>query len=339
MRDFGVHMKQFARKARLALLLVGAVLAATSTTVQPAAAVNNATSTLKVSPVRSDIEVAPGESKTVQVTVTNLTDDAITVRPITNDFIAGDESGTPALILDEDKTAPTHSLKRFLSPLSDVTIPAKQAKTVGVVVTVPGDAQAGGYFGAVRFAPTSPDGGGQVNLSASVASLILLTVPGKTVEQLKLTDFSVKQGNHTGTFFNTPNDLATTFRFESTGNVQVAPFGKISVKQGNKVVYEADFNDSTPRDMILPDSARRWDVPLKELGSFGHFTAVATLTYGSNNQTVEAAQSFWIIPTWAVILGIVLLVLLVGGAVAGVWYIRRRNQRMPRTHTTTGRRL
>lgn len=339
MRDFGVYMKQFARKARLALLLVGAVLATVGTTTQPAAALNNATNTLKVSPVRSDIEVKPGESKAVQITVSNLTGDDITVRPITNDFIAGDESGTPALILDEDKTAPTHSLKRFLSPLADVTIPAKQAKTIDVVVTVPSDAQAGGYFGAVRFAPTSPDGGGQVNLSASVASLILLSVPGKTVEQLKLTDFSVKQGSRTGTFFNTPKDLNATFRFQSTGNVQVAPFGKISVKQGNKVVYEADFNDGNPRDMILPDSARRWDVPLKELGTFGHFTAVATLTYGSNNQTIEAAQSFWIIPTWAVIIGIVLLILIVGAAVAGIWYIRRRNQRMPRTHTTTGRRL
>lgn len=291
------------------------------------AAAENTANTLKVTPVRSDIEINPGESKTVQTTVTNLTNAPITVRPIENDFVAGDERGTPALILDADKYAPTHSLKRFMTPLADVTIPAGKAVTIDVVITVPKTAQAGGYFGAVRFAPTTPDSGGQVNLSASVASLILLTVPGDTVEKLELTDFNIQQGGVTGSMFSSSNDIQAAVRFQNNGNVQLTPFGKVSVKQGDKVVYETDFNSGNPRDAILPDSARRWDIPLKNLDSFGQYTVSGTFTYGKKNQTIEVSKSFWVIPQ-SVIIAAVLAVLLVVGIIVGIWlYIRNRRRR------------
>jgi hypothetical protein len=290
---------------------------------------------LKISPVRSDVQVPAGTVKTIQVTLSNTGNETVTLHPIVNDFIAGDESGTPALILDEDQFAPTHSLKRYVTPLEDVTIPGRQAKTVTVVITIPSDADAGGYFGAIRFAPTDPDGGGQVNLSASVASLVLLTVPGDIQEELQLTDFAIKQDGRVGTNFRTPNNIQATVRFENKGNVQVGPFGRISVKQGNDVVYEADFNAEDPRDVVLPDSARRWDIPLDKIGSFGHYEVIATFTYGQTNQTIEVAQSFWVIPWWMIIAAIAAVVVLVGGIVLTILLIRRsRRRRAPRSRSS-----
>lgn len=288
--------------------------------------VKNSANVLKVSPVRSDIEIKAGETKKIQTTVTNLTKVPITVKPVANDFIAGDERGTPAIILDADKFAPTHSLKRFMKPLADVAIPAGKAKIVEVLISVPKDAQPGGYFGAVRFAPTSPDSGGQVNLSGSVASLLLLTVPGDAVEKLQLTDFTVLQGGKAGSYFQSSNDLQASVRFENKGGLQMGPFGKISVKEGDKVVYEADFNSKEPRDMILPDSARRWDIPLKNIGSFGHYTVSATFTYGKKNQTVETTQSFWVVPQ-IVIIATVVAVLALIGLIIGLWVFIRRHKR------------
>ena len=302
-------------------------------TVHPASATekSNSANTVKISPVRSDIEIKAGAAQTVKVGVTNLTDAPITVRPIENDFIAGDDRGTPALILDANQTAPTHSLKKFMKPLADITIPAKKTVQVEVVITVPKDAQAGGYFGALRFAPATPDDGGEVNLSASVASLILMTVPGPTTEKLDLTDFQVQQKGANGTVFRTPDNLQLTFRFASSSNVQVAPFGKISVRKGDKTVYQADFNQTDPKDMILPDSARRWDVPLKNIdGFFGKYTVHATLTYGKTNQTVEVTKDFWII-SWAAmaVAGGALLLLIILVFIT-ILLIRRKRRRAPR---------
>lgn len=323
-------------RAAVVAVLALAVLISPQTALAQTSKANPSTNVLKVSPVRSDIQIKPGESKTVTTTVTNLTNEVITVRPFENDFVAGDERGTPSLILDQNKFAPTHSLKRFMKPLETVSIPAKETKNIDVVITVPKDAQAGGYFGAVRFAPTTPDGGGQVNLSASAASLILLTVPGKFVEKVELTDFAIQQDGKGGTLFQTPSNIQASFRFQNTGNVQAGPFGKVSVKQNNKVVYAADFNNKTPRDMILPDSARRWDVPLKDLGSFGYYTVSATFTYGEKNQTIEVTKSFWVIPLAVMIGAVVGLLLLIALIVGIIWFLRSYKKRILQTQGRGG---
>lgn len=183
---------------KVALFVVVAVLIASLHSFTATAKTAN---TLKISPVRSDIEIKPGESKVVKITVTNLTDEPIAIRPVQNDFVSGDENGTPALIINKGKQLSARSLKQFMRPLSDTTIPGNATKTIEAVIAVPKNAQAGGYFGAVRFAPASPDGGGQVNLSPSIASLILLTVPGPVIEKLELTRFEIEQDGATGLFF------------------------------------------------------------------------------------------------------------------------------------------
>jgi hypothetical protein len=294
------------------------------------ATTNNSTNVLKVSPVRSDVQIPAGSSKTVQITVSNVTSSPITVTGIENDFISGDENGTPSLILDANTYAPTHSLKRFMTPIKDVTIPGNQAKTIDVLITVPANTQAGGYFGAVRFAPASNGTGGQVNLSGSVASLILLTIPGPTTEKLNLTDFTVQQGTKAGNFFNTTDDLSVLVRFENKGNIQEGPFGKISVQNGKKVVYQTDFNVTDPRDQVLPDGARKWTVPLKDLGTFGHYTVTATLTYGQSNQSIEAVKTFWVIPQSYIIGAAVALVVLIGLIILAIFLIRGRQRRRQR---------
>lgn len=236
--------------------------------------------------------------------------------------MAGDkEDGTPALVLEEDEFAPVHSLKRFMTPLENLSLPAGESATVGVVINVPDNAEAGGYFGALRFAPVSPDGGGQVNMNASVASLILLRVNGDVPERLTLTDFAVQKNGTTGTFFTDDQDLSLFTRFENEGGVQVGPIGKVSVTRGDDIVYETDFNDAAQREMVLPDSARRWNVSLGDLGGFGQYKVTATFTYGEDNQSIEATSTFWIVP-WTIIIGAAVLLVLVVGLI--VWLVYRR---------------
>ncbi len=291
---------------------------------------------LKVSPVRTDVSIAAGSSKVVTATVTNLTTAPLTISTIENDFIAGDEKGTPSLILDATQYAPTHSLKRFMAPIGDVTIPAGKAVTISVTITVPSTAQAGGYFGALRFAPSTQDTGGQVNLSASVASLILLTVPGPTVEKLTLTNFDIQQNGTSGSNFRTPDNLTFAIRLQNSGNLQEAPFGQVTVKSGNTTVSTYDFNQTAPHDVVLPDSARRWDIPLKNVGTFGYYTVYGTFTYGANNQSLDVQKSFWVIPTWAFIVAGVALLVLIGLIVLFIVLMRLRRNRKARRASNRG---
>lgn len=326
--------RRFLTSVRSVLGLFVVIALAVSLFNSPASAQSSATAnTLKVSPVRSDVSIKAGTSSEVPITITNLSNSPVTVAAIENDFVQGDENGTPSIILDANEYAPTHSLKRFMSPIGNVKVPANGSVVVKVKITVPASAQAGGYFGALRFAPTNPDDGGQVNLSASVASLILLTVPGPVTEQLNLTSFDIQQGSgKSATDFRTPNDLKVAFRFENKGNIQEGPFGKISVTQGNNIVYDYDFNQNTPREVVLPDGARKWEVPLKNIGDFGYYTVHGTFTYGQDNKTIEVERSFWIIPTYMIIAAIAILVILIAGIVFLIIWLKGRRKRAIRRH-------
>lgn len=178
--------------------LSGISYAAASTT----PATTGSTDTLKISPVETELTIAAGASAMVKTYITNITNATMEVQPIENDFIAGSqENGTPFIILGANSYAPTHSLKRFMLPLSNITITPGQKKEVDVTIQVPKTAQAGGYYGAVRFAPTSANADSSVNLDTSAASLILVTVPGALVEKLALTNFNVEQNGANGTSF------------------------------------------------------------------------------------------------------------------------------------------
>ena len=293
----------------------------------PAAAINNSANTLKVSPVRTDIEVQAGTNKAVQVIVSNLTDSAMVVSPVINDFVSGDERGTPALILDEEQLPSKHSLRQFMSPLPDVTIPPGEAKTVNVVIAVPEGTPAGGYFGAVRFAPSSPGDAGQVKLNASVASLILLKVPGEITESIALTRSNIQQDGKTGSYFTDTDNISFAFGFMNNGDAQIGPFGKISLQKGDEVIHESDFNDKSRRDVILPNSSRQWNTPLDKINGFGQYTVSATFTYGEKNQTIEVTKSFWVVPKSVIIMMIAGLLVVVGAIVGFVLFRRSRRRR------------
>lgn len=322
----GKKVKKFLQRGVIAFLLCQLVIALGGSAAFAASSVNTSTNTLKVSPVRSDVTIAPGASGKVSTFITNLTAAPILVHPIENDFVAGDEKGTPSIVLDENAYAPTHSLKRFMVPLQNVTVNPKETKQVDVTITVPKTAQAGGYFGAIRFAPASDSGAKNVNLSASVASLILMTVPGPTTEQLNLTNFDIQQDGSTGNNFRTPDDLSLLLRFENKGNIQEAPFGQIYVQKGKKVVYTYNFNQTDPKQTILPDSARRWEIPLKGFGKFGKYKVGGTLTYGSTNKTITVSKTIWIVPTTYIIGGVIAILVLIA-LIVGFWLFLKAYKR------------
>ncbi len=301
--------------------------------IQPVAA-----NTLKISPVRTDLLITPGESRTVKVTISNPSPAAVVVRPVQNDFIAGDERGTPALILDETTQAPKHSLKHFMRPMGLITVPPKSSVAAEVVLEVPRSAEPGGYFGALRFVPASPTDSAQVNLNANLASIILLRVSGEVPEKLTLTDAVVQRGGMAGTVFGGGEDITLAVRVYNDSGVQLGPIGRVSVTKGSAIIYETNFNNRNRPDVILPDSARRWEVPLDQIEDFGRYTVTMLLTYGTKNQSIEVTKVFWILPMWSIILGAALLIVLCVGIAVMVYFLRKR-RRARRSHARTGLRV
>lgn len=265
---------------------------------------------IKVSPVRSDLTINAGESRTITLSVQNITSGDAEFQAIINDFVSNDENGQPALILDSDKFAPSHSLKRYMADIPNFTIAAGKTKEVKVTVNIPSNAAAGGYYGAVRFTPAGSNGNSNVVLSASVGSIILVKVPGDIKEDLVIDSFDVRRGEDGvggSSFFTTNKKLFAVVRFKNNGNAHEQPFGKVRLLKGDKVLQETEINKTDPKGNVLPDSVRRFNVELTSLGSFGKYTVQGNFGYGSNGQLLSASSTFWVVPL-ALIIGIIVLI-------------------------------
>ncbi len=293
---------------------------------------------IKASPVRTELVINPGESRTITLTVQNITRTSADYQSIINDFVTNGEEGQPALILDADKFAPSHSLKRYITPIPNTHIPAGESREIKVTISIPKDAAGGGYYGAVRFTPAGSQGERNVTLSASVAPLLLVKVPGDIKEDMSISSFDVRRGSDGvggSSIFMTNKDLFSVVRFENKGNVHEQPFGKVRLLKDGKVLQETEINASDTKANVLPDSIRRFSTPLDKVGSFGKYTVEGNFGYGSDGQLLTAKTSFWVIPLAliiAAVVGLVLVLLLIFGLPRAVKnynkrVVRRANKR------------
>ncbi len=324
-------MNKVVRLFTLALIATGfAVFSITGVTSVQAQTAGNG---VKVSPIRSDITIKPGESKTITLTVQNITGAGALYEAIVNDIVPSGEAGQPALILDADKFAPSHSLKRFIAPVTSTQIDAGKTKDIKVTINVPKDTAGGGYYGAVRFAPNNGKGDKNVTLAASVGSIILVKVPGDIKEDMVIDSFDTRkgvQGVGGSSFFTTNKDLYSVVRFKNRGNSHEQPFGKIRLLKAGKVIQESEINNSEPRGNVLPDSVRRFDTKLDKVGSFGQYTVEGNFGYGTSGQLMSAKTSFWVIPIALIVAVIAAIAIIIASIILVPRAIKRYNRNVVR---------
>ena len=316
------------------LMAVATIITPLNASAAPAQNPSNGGNGLRISPVRSTITIEPGKTQTVNIYVTNVTTVPAVIKGVVNDFTAKkDETGSPAVILDPNQYSSSHSLKRFTTPLGKYSLNPGQTITVPVEIKVPANAAGGGYFGVVRFAPASSSGAenSNVSLAGSVGSLILAKVPGDYKELMTLKSFDVRQKDDPSSIFTTNKNLTSTIRFENKGNVHEQPFGKIILRdRSGKIIYQTEVNNTIPPSNVLPDSIRKFNVPLKNVGSFGKYKVEGNFGYGSSGQLLSATTTFYVIPK-AVIIGVIFLIFLILFLIFGMpKLIRAYNRRVLR---------
>lgn len=262
---------------------------------------------IEISPPLIQLKADPGETITTEIRLRNMTDVELVAQGAVNDFLAGDESGTPRILFKEDEKSP-YSLKDYIFEVPTVMLQPRELRSTEATINVPEDASPGGHYGIVRFvaAPSRPGAEeSAVNLSASIGTLVLLEVSGEVKRSLEVREFTTVKdipeqqkstgnqnqdnvGNATGFFEYTPVSFRT--RLANTGNVHQQPHGTIRVYNTfGKEMATLEFNQSDRN--ILPESIRRFNHTLEREWMFGRYTAQVNL-----HSTVNATTSFWVIP-------------------------------------------
>ncbi len=286
---------------------------------------------IKISPVKFEKTVFPGEVMTEILKVTNESDNPQDMRLFVKDFVAGDEFGKPKLL------NPGEGEGYFLSSWikTDATsfnFAPREEKLVEFRVEVPTNAGPGGYFGALVVGTVandpevlSEDKGAAIATSHQAAALLLLRVAGDADERAMVKDFKALKS-----VYGSPFKVDFLTRVESLGNVHIKPAGIIEIYNmfGEKKAA-IPFNNKGSN--ILPKSVRRFENEWAGKFGFGKYRAQLVLSYGltaqeggSGKKTLDSVSFFWIVPWKIVIPSLVGIIALAVLLVAIVRFYRNR---------------
>ncbi|MBI2285584.1 heme exporter protein CcmD [Candidatus Saccharibacteria bacterium] len=298
------------------LITAAIVLTFAVVSVLPAAAQQDTTgSGLSISPTLSEFTLKPGQADKLDINLKNITANKITAQASIADFESDNVSGNPKIITDPNHVSP-NSIRKFILGMEDIPLDVGQQKNVTLAIQVPGDAAPGAYFGIIRYkavpAGQNAPGPGEVSLSASVGTIVLIGVPGNIREQVQLTGLHIYSGTRKGTlFFEKPTKIGVELR--NLGNGFVKPFGTVEIRNmTGKEVYTYQLNNTNPRASVLPGSNRILENEIKNIGAIGRYTVTASVSYGSGSQVLTLKKTFWYVPIWlaAIILAVLGLLIL-----------------------------
>lgn len=302
----------------MSLLFVGVL---TFGVINTAVAQQNATgSGLRISPTRTELTLDKGKTAEIKITLKNVSGGDIVAKGTVNDFEADGEQGEPRIVVDKNAEHLGTSVAPFLSGVKDVPLKKDETKEIKIGVDIPNDAVSGAYYGVIRYlavpaeAANNQSESGKVSLTASVASLVLIEVPGNITQQIQLTNIFVYDGEKAKGFFTSPPQKAG-IRIKNTGNSFAKPFGRVVVTNSftKKEVYSYEMNNNNPRNNVLPNTARIFTDDLKNINKPGKYTITAGISHGSGGEVLTKKASFWYIPVWLIVLTIVLLTALAIG--------------------------
>ncbi|MCK4539739.1 hypothetical protein KAU09_01130 [Candidatus Parcubacteria bacterium] len=275
---------------------------------------------IKISPVKIEEMVEPGEIFKSQIKVTNEANEKRTFYVYLRDFKSEGESGMAKLVI------PGTEEGYYLASWIDVSregieLAPGQEEAVPFTVNVPEDIGPGGYFGAIilgteppRIQQQNEEKGAGMAIAQQTASLLLLRVKGDVLEDAHIREFNTDKD-----FYSTPFLVDFLIRIENAGNVHIKPHGAISIKNMfGKEVRVLKVNEKGGN--ILPRSIRRFNENTWEgTGAFGKYTATLGITYGvsadkggQGKSSLVAVKTFWIIP-WRIIIPVFLTLLFISG--------------------------
>ena len=277
---------------------------------------------LTVSPVRLEITGDPGATVQGELFLFNEQESTKTFYSSFENFEPSGDSGTPYFIGAQD------GLATWLQTDSQIILESGERLTVPFSITIPQNAEPGGYFAAIFWGSQPPSQDGGVSIGGKIGVLILLRVSGEIEESGGLLNFNGKDKQK---FF---NSLPVTFeyRLNNTGGDRVVPLGEIKIKNTFRFT-SATLLANKNEGSVLPGSARKFSVvwenetpksteentesgffstALNQLKDFhfGWYTANLSLVWGKTSQTAQAAYNFFVIPWQLLVLAAAILIFL-----------------------------
>ena len=249
-----------------------------------------------VGPGKVDVTLNPGESKVIEMIVTNRTGERRVFNLKTEDMTGSRDLSKPVILLGSDRGP--YSLRDYLLvDHQSFELDQNQRARIPVTISIPKDAEPGGLYGSmlvdtVAIEATSGETTNTVPQSAIVArigTLFFVTVAGEVAHSGKLLDFATigKQK-----FFGS-SPVTFGILHENTGSIHIAPYGEVRVT--NMLGDEVGFVELESW-FILPGSERLREITWSREFVIGRYTATAQINRGYDDIVDTASFTFWVLP-------------------------------------------
>lgn len=273
---------------------------------------------LTVSPVRVEITGNPGQTLKGEMEMLNEQAESKTFFSSFENFEPSGDTGSPRFVGN------TGNLSTWLATNEQVDIAPGEKVVVPYTITIPEDAEPGGYFSAIFWGGQDPktQEAGEVAIGGKLGVLILLRVAGDIHEEAGLSEFLAGDGSRVFTTL----PVGFSYRFTNKGEDRVVPLGDITIKNTfGREVAKLKANESEGN--VLPNSTRKflvtwgdknivpavgfWNQAKSEFSDFhfGFYRAKVEVAWGSMNHIETGTTWIFLFPWHA--LTIVALVLVI----------------------------
>jgi hypothetical protein len=274
-------------------------------------------SALTISPVKVEVTGEAGQTLRGELELLNEQEGTKVFYSSFENFEPSGDTGSPKFVGGDT------GLATWLGTTPSVSVATGETVKVPYTITIPADAEAGGYFAAIFWGEQDPgaDEAGEVSIGGKLGVLILLRVAGDIPEEAGITEFSTADGSK----FVTGTPISFTYKFSNSGGDRVVPLGDITVTN----MFGAEttkVSANRTEGSVLPSSARRFQSVWGEVSTstesffgtvkaqmsdfhFGVYTATLSVVYGATNQTATSDFMFVIFP-WQLFLMVVVVLLI-----------------------------
>ena len=263
-----------------------------------------------VGPARFEMQLSPGDSRTIEMTVANRMGMGRVFSFMTEDTV-GSERGDAAIRLLGDQEGP-YTLRDYISvPHESFYLEHAERARIPVTISIPPDAEPGGRYGSLLVSVTSDRPDGSANQTGSaiisrISTLFFITTPGEQEFNSELIDFRALNGR----WLYGEGPITFHIISENYGSVHTTPYGRVTIT--NILGEEVGVQNIDPW-FVMPQSVRTREITWNREFLIGRYTATAEINRGYDDIIDVKTFSFWVIP-WklvgAVFVGLFLFFLL-----------------------------
>ncbi|MFZ2252684.1 MAG: DUF916 domain-containing protein [Minisyncoccia bacterium] len=256
-----------------------------------------------VGPGKVDITVLPGETKVVEVLVTNRTGEERQFNVTIEDAEGSRDVNTTLVLLGDDRGP--YSLKDYVSvPHKSFILGHNERARIPVTISLPQNAEPGGLYGSVLIDTVAIDAkpgdsagaAPQSAIIARIGTLFFVTVPGDVEKNGSLSHF----GTVPEKIFFQGSPINFGILFENEGTMHLAPYGELRIT--NIFDEEVGYVEIDPW-FVFPQSIRLREIVWDRDFLFGRYTATVFINRSYDDTIDTQSFSFWVLPLKVMLAG------------------------------------